>query len=505
MQPTLDSTLKQLNRAAEERAAQQKAARLGLEYANLSNHPFGLEALRIISFEQTRDFALGVYVHTADRTRVATTRPDDPNTVEILKQLATHVRGKIEVMVVSETSFAALLKAYAKLIDEDRRNQDAQRLAAEHRAAHDYVHQVHTIEDLAKFINDVSVTEALDVIIAAGFNQGASDIHLEPAEAVLIVRFRIDGVLQKVIELPSKFQAQIISRIRLLANLKLDGGGNIQDGRFTMVDNGVNADFRVSVVPTGYGPGVVLRILRRDTEAISLEQLGFTQANLDRILRAIRRPYGMILVTGPTGSGKSTSLYALLRILNTPERKIITIEDPIEYRIPGIQQSQTNNETGYTFAEALKGSLRQDPDVVMVGEIRDPETATIALNASLTGHLVLSTLHTNDAITAPSRLLELGVEPFLLSGSISAVIAQRLVRKVVPGSDPKAPVYKGRVVISEVLIPTPEFERAVSQHADQATLVRLAQEGGMITMLDDGLAKVKQGITTEEEIYRVTI
>ncbi len=247
-----------------------------------------------------------------------------------------------------------------------------------------------------------------------------------------------------------------------------------------------------------------MRILRQDMEALSMRQLGFSDYNLDIINKAIRRPYGLLLVTGPTGSGKSTTLYAMLEQLNSSEKKILTLEDPIEYRLAGVQQSQVNPEQGYTFAAGLTGMLRQDPDIVMVGEIRDPETATIALNASLTGHLVLSTLHTNDAVTAHVRLLELGVEPFLLSGSVQLIIAQRLVRKLVPGSDPKNPQYQGRLVIAEVLHPSQEFEKAVLEHKDPATLHSIAVKGGMVPMVQDGLEKVRQGITTEDEVYRVT-
>jgi type II secretory ATPase GspE/PulE/Tfp pilus assembly ATPase PilB-like protein len=262
-------------------------------------------------------------------------------------------------------------------------------------------------------------------------------------------------------------------------------------------------DVRVSMVPTGYGEGVVMRLLRQDVEAMSLEQLGFSAHNLEMIEKAIRKPYGLIVVSGPTGSGKSTTLYAILQRLNTAEKKIITLEDPIEYRMEGVQHSQVTPETGFTFAEGLKGALRQDPDIVMVGEIRDPETATIALNASLTGHLVLTTMHTNDAVTAHTRFLELGVDSFLLSGSINLVVAQRLVRKTVPGAAGEV-AYKGRVVIAEALIPTPELERAVQQHADTTTLQEIAKRSGMIPMIEDGMAKVKAGVTTEDEVYRVT-
>jgi type II secretory ATPase GspE/PulE/Tfp pilus assembly ATPase PilB-like protein len=296
----------------------------------------------------------------------------------------------------------------------------------------------------------------------------------------------------------------LISRIKLLCDLKLDITETIQDGRFSLRDKGIDADVRVSLIPTAFGEGVVMRILRQDIQRASLADLGFTEHNLALVQEAIAKPYGLILVTGPTGSGKSTTLYGMLDILNTPERKIITLEDPVEYRVAGIQQSQINADAGFTFAEGLRGALRQDPDVVMVGEIRDPETATIALNASLTGHLVLSTLHTNNAVTAATRFLEMGIAPFLLNGSIQLIIAQRLVRRIVPGSDPLNPKYEGRLVIAEVLKPNQEFEQAVLARQDQGTLQEIAVRGGMVPMLQDGLEKVTQGITAQSELARVT-
>jgi type IV pilus assembly protein PilB len=368
----------------------------------------------------------------------------------------------------------------------------------------DYFHHIRTLEDLQKEVKQVSITELLDVILAAAFNQQASDIHLEPAETALDVRFRIDGVLQKVLELPIEQHRQLVSRIKMLSHIKLDNKSGTQDGRFGLQEKGINADLRVATIPTNYGEAIVMRILRQDMQALSIQELGFSEHNQELIEKAIKRPYGLILVTGPTGSGKSTTLYALLKQLNSSEKKIITLEDPVEYRLAGLQQSQINAEQGFTFAEGLRGALRQDPDVVMVGEIRDPETATIALNASLTGHLVLSTLHTNNAVTAHTRFLEMGIPPFLLTGSIQIIIAQRLVRKLVPGSDPQNPQYSGRLVIGEVLCPNPEFEHAVVQNKDQTTLEQIANRGGMISMVDDGLEKVKNGLTTEAEIYRVT-
>lgn len=504
MTTTLDATLRRINRETEEQAAQQLASQLGLSYAILDDYPFNLEALRMLSYEDAKEKHYAFYVRTPHQARVAIVHPEDKLAIDEAILSGRTQSLELEFTVVSPSSFSHLLDSYARLLKEEADAAQSAVAAVKAQEEKNYFAHIKSLDDLEKELAHASVTEVLDVIIAAAYNQHASDIHLEPGEDGITVRFRIDGVLQRILILPLAQQHQIVSRIRLMANMKLDQGTSYQDGRFSMGDRGINADFRVSIVPTGFGPGVVMRILRQDMETLNLKELGFTDYNLNLIEQKIRRPYGLILVTGPTGSGKSTTLYSILGKLNSAEKKILTLEDPVEYKLAGVQQSQIDPDHGYNFAEGLKGALRQDPDIVMVGEIRDPETATIALNASLTGHLVLSTLHTNDAVTSHTRFLELGVEPFLLSGSIQMIIAQRLVRKLVPGSPSDKPEYSGRIVISEVLCPTPEFEQAVLKHTDPATLHGLAVAGGMIPMVEDGLAKVKAGLTTEQEVYRVT-
>ena len=477
---------------------------LGLGYAKLDGYPFNLEALRMLPLSEVEKRQFAPYLRTAERVRVAIVHPDRIEAIDQIKALREEWGVKVELTVISESSLRYLIQSYAHLLSEAEQNRKEAIQAAQTQAEKDYVHNIKSLEDLAHEVAHASTTEILDAIIAAAYNQNASDIHLEPAEEGLVIRFRIDGVLKRALLLPMTQHHHLVSRIRVLAKINLDQNSASQDGRFSMADKGINVDFRVSIVPTGYGEGIVMRLLRQDMQSLSLEQLGFSPHNLELIEKSIKRPYGLILVTGPTGSGKSTTLYSILSKLNNVEKKILTLEDPIEYRLPGIQQSQVDTERGFTFAEGLRGALRQDPDIVMVGEIRDPDTATIALNASLTGHLVLSTLHTNDANTVHTRFLELGVAPFLLSGSIQLIIAQRLVRKLVPGSDPANPVYKDRIVISEVLAPSQDFEQAVLRHADQATLHNLAVAGGMIPMLEDGMEKVRAGLTTEQEVYRVT-
>jgi type IV pilus assembly protein PilB len=504
MSSLIDSTLKSINRQTEERAAEQLALSIEANYAMLDNYPFSLDILRLVPLDMASQLHFAPYIKSAKRLRVAVVNPHNQALKEAVLKLAKDTGLEIDWTIVSQSSFRSLLQAYAKLLQEKKDQEILDATAAREAEEHNFIHRIHSLADLTEQISQASTTEQLDALLAAAYKEEASDVHLEPSEADLVVRFRIDGVLQQVLRLPVAQHKGIVSRIKMLANLKLDDHQVTQDGRFSLVDKGIPVDIRVSMVPTGMGEGVVMRLLRRDSVALSLEELGFSEHNLKLIQQAIKRPYGLIVVTGPTGSGKSTTLYALLKKLNTVEKKIITLEDPIEYRLEGVQQSQINPEAGFSFAEGLRGALRQDPDVVMVGEIRDPETATIALNAALTGHLVLTTMHTNDAVTANTRFLELGVTPFLLSGSINLIIAQRLVRKLVSGGTAENPQYKGRVVIAEAYAPTPEIERAVQQAADMSTLQSLAHQAGMISMRDDGLEKVRAGITTEDEVYRVT-
>lgn len=501
---TIDNTLRQISRQTEEKAASELALRLGLTYAVLDDFPFNLDVLSLIPIQQVEELKVSAYLRAENIVRVAVVHPEDETIQQFLVQLAAKWQIAIEATVVSPSSMRALLLKYAQLIQEKKENDEVQASEAAQVEAKDYFKNIHTLEDLTKEVESSSITETLDAIVAAAYNQQASDIHIEPAATAITVRFRIDGVLKQVLEIPTRQLHAIVSRIKVLANLRLDEETASQDGRFSLADKGIAADVRISIIPTGYGPAMVMRVLRQDMDARSLVELGFSTHNQEIIEKIIHKPYGLILSTGPTGSGKSTTLYAILKALNSPEKKIITLEDPIEYRLPGLQQTQINPEKGFTFAEGLRGALRQDPDIVMVGEIRDKETAEIALNASLTGHLVLSTLHANNASSAHTRFLEMGIPPFLLNGSIQMVIGQRLVRHLVPGSPADKPEYQGRVVVSEVLVPNHDFEQAVDRHADLTELQSIAIAGGMIPMLQDGLDKVKEGLTTETEIYRVT-
>lgn len=384
----------------------------------------------------------------------------------------------------------------------------------------------------------VSIVKVVTFMIEEAHIMRASDIHIDPQNGAIRVRYRIDGVLNDLYRLPTRLLPEIISRIKILSGLRTDEHQSPQDGRFRVVAGGMPLDIRVSVTPTYYGENSVLRLLSDKAETFTLESLGFSGENAQKVKNAVRKPYGMILSTGPTGSGKTTTLYTLLKTINTSDVSIITIEDPVEYAVDGLQQTQVNSRTGLTFANGLRSILRQDPNIIMVGEIRDPETSGIAVNAALTGHLVLSTLHTNDAATTLPRLLDMGTEGYLIASTINAVIAQRLVRKICLNCKSERKIteaelkslknvvksdilenasnfyfgkgcekcgntgYHGRVGIYEVLIPDDVIREAVLSRETSGKLKEIAAVRGMKTIIEDGFLKAASGITTVEEILR---
>lgn len=411
-------------------------------------------------------------------------------------------------------------------------------------------------KDLKKLAEDLPVVRIVDTLLEYAIIEGASDVHIEPEEKNVSVRYRVDGILRNVMVLPKTVQSGIVARIKILSNLKVDEHRMPQDGRFKITSSEHKVAFRVSILPTYDGEKIVLRLLREGAQVMTLEQLGFQTSPLADFRTAISKPHGIILVTGPTGSGKTTTLYTAVNILNTPEVNISTIEDPIEYRMPHVNQSQVNAKIGYTFAQGLRAFLRQDPDIIMVGEIRDQETAEIAVHAAMTGHLVLSTIHTNSAAGTMPRLSEMGVPTFLISSTINVIIAQRLVRKICTGCiqsynlDREAikelekqmdiekilqtmereksilhakqglesilfyrgkgckqcnnTGYKGRLGIYEVMVNSPEISEMMLKNASTADLNEKAISQGMLTIVEDGFIKAKNGITTLEEVMRVT-
>ena len=386
----------------------------------------------------------------------------------------------------------------------------------------------------------ISIIGLVNGLIEEAQTLQASDIHIDPSEKEVKVRMRIDGVLQDAYVIPKDIQSEVISRIKVLAGLRTDEHQTPQDGRFRVVlDEGGPIDIRVSIAPSYYGENAVLRLLTERAEKFTLEMLGFSKENKEKVEHAAKNPYGMVLVTGPTGSGKTTTLYTILKQLNTKEVSIITIEDPIEYALEGINQMQVNARTGLTFANGLRSILRQDPDIIMVGEIRDPDTAGLAVNTALTGHLVLSTLHTNDAATTLPRFLDLGMEPYLITATVNIVIGQRLVRKIcvackkdheiTPAEEKNlsemagASVfdrtkklwhgngcnecngsgYRGRIGIHEVMPIDDAIREAMLKKCSASDIKKIAVSHGMKTMVEDGFEKAARGITTLEEILRV--
>jgi len=388
------------------------------------------------------------------------------------------------------------------------------------------------LDQLKDLASEAPVIRLVNLIIQRAAEQGASDIHIEPFEGNLKVRYRVDGVLQEVESPPRQFAAAIISRVKIMAKLNIAERRLPQDGRIRNRIQGREYDMRISTVPTMHGESVVMRLLNQESVVLDFKALGFQQADHEKFVDALRQPHGMILLTGPTGSGKTTTLYTALSLLNEPHRKIITVEDPVEYQLEGINQIQAKASIGLTFANALRSIVRQDPDVIMVGEMRDLETAEICVQSALTGHLVLSTLHTNDSVSSVTRLMEMGVEDYLLTSTLNAVIAQRLVRVLCEQCKTKAELpenvkqemgashshmyvsrgcencnhtgYSGRISIIEMLMITEEIRKLILEHADASTLAAAAIQQGMRTMYQDGLQKVAQGITTLDEVLRVT-
>jgi type IV pilus assembly protein PilB len=391
-------------------------------------------------------------------------------------------------------------------------------------------------ETLRANVDAAPVVKLLNSLIRQAVQLGASDIHIEPLEKVLRIRFRVDGELREMMQIDNNSHSAIVTRIKIIGDMDIAEKRVPQDGRVEMSVDGRVIDMRLSVMPTVYGEKIVIRLLDRSAAVISKKDLGFSPENMELFEKIIRNPHGIILVTGPTGSGKTTTLYAVLKELNTIGRNIITIEDPVEYRLPGVNQSQGNVKAGYTFATGLRSILRQDPDIIMIGEIRDAETAEIAVRAAITGHLVLSTIHTNDAVSTVSRLMDMGIEPYMVSSSMVGVIAQRLVRKICPNcresyhpsagekralgiADDDASAllyrgkgcvacgssgYKGRTAIHEILPMWEQVKEAIDTGMPMVELKKAAQGLGMTTLRDSCRELVLSGTTTMEELLRIT-
>ena len=464
---------------------------------------------------------------TGDRVVLAMVNPTD---IIALDDVATLTDLSVEPVVVAED---ALQSAFQRYVRSDEELSDLSATLEETAATHAAV-----TEDIEDQDSDAPIVRFVNLLITQAIDDRASDIHVEPGEAHLTVRYRIDGVLHEMQRADRNIQDGVISRLKIMAAIDIAERRRPQDGRLSVTHSGRKIDLRVATLPTVWGEKIVMRILDNTGVSLSLADLRMGRANLQRFRSAITRPHGMVLVTGPTGSGKSTTLYTALREVSNPAVNVITVEDPVEYRIPGINQVQVNAKAGLTFQSALRSILRSDPDIVLVGEIRDTETAIISIEAALTGHLVLSTLHTNDAPGAVARLTEIGAEPYLVATALSAVVAQRLARRLcascrqpyredatvlarlgVPHDPADPPVlhraagcpacsgtgYRGRVGVHEVMAMTDEMEALVVTQATGSDMRELALAQGMTTLREDGWAKVLEGLTTIEEVLRVTV
>ncbi len=505
----ISKALQMFSREEEEKLARDQAAKLGYPYIGLVGFPFTPEVISVLPKDQSKTLGVVSFYKLNDVVKVATNNPKNPALVPFLKDLAVATNLKFYLYYCSDSSLKYAL-AQLEFVKE------APKTLEKHVISDDYIQGkfggAQDLKAIGQKILETSVTEIMDIIFAGAIHLDASDVHIEPIENGARLRYRIDGILQDIIALPGDTYKALRNRIKYLCKMKMNITEEPQDGRFDVEIGGKSIDVRVSLMPSAWGEVIVTRLLNPSGAMVSLEELGFNAKALADIEEAVKKPNGAIFNTGPTGSGKTTTLYSILQKLNSSEVKIITLEDPIEYRIAGIDQSQVNPEAGFDFASGLKHALRQDPDIIMVGEIRDKETAETALQAALTGHLVLTTLHTNSAPSAIPRMIDLGVRPFLLSGSINLIIAQRLVRKLCQACKGKGDGcgecrgtgYKGRIALIETLKITPKIEELISRQASVTEYERVAREEGMVPMYDDGMAKVKAGLTTEEEVRRVT-
>ncbi len=535
-------------KVTEVQLAQAVAAQTGYPFFDLANAQLDSSVTGLVAGALCRKYQLiPLERRNADRLPVARRQWETPATTEQSAEIllvgmvdptdiiaiddVTSVTDlTVEPVVVARDALAQAFERYIR--SDDELNEISSMMEEDAAPATTFT------ENIESGASDAPVVRFVNLLIAQAVNDRASDIHIEPGERELIVRFRIDGVLHEMQRADRAIQDGIISRLKIMANIDIAERRRPQDGRISISHEGRQIDLRVATLPTVWGEKIVMRILDTSGQSLTLDDLELSPLNRERFNTAIKRPHGMVLVTGPTGSGKSTTLHAALNIVATPTVNVITIEDPVEFRMQGVTQIQVNNKAGLTFQSALRSVLRADPDVVLVGEIRDQETAIISIEAALTGHLVLSSLHTNDAPSAVTRLVEIGAEPFLVSTALSVAVAQRLARRLCTRckqpmpydadlmtsvgfkADPAHPPklyravgcqvcsntgYRGRLALQEVMLVTDEIERLVVKHATGNELRHVAIEQGMVPLRDDGWTKVARGLTTVEEILRVSM
>lgn len=545
----VEDVLVSQNLISEEELIKLEAYILGIPFVNLEKEKIPSEVLKIIPEPIARSNNIVAFRQKGNDLEVAMLDPEDLRTVEFIKKTANL---KILPRLTTPESIKNVLRQYQKTLEAEfgeiiKKDADGIKVLKDEGLGEEK-------EELEKIAEELPVVRIVDTLLKHAILERASDIHIEPTEKDVVVRYRIDGILHNAMILPKQVSSGIVARIKVLSSLKLDEHRLPQDGRFKIESQDYKYSIRVSILPVFDGEKIVMRLLSETAKAFTLEQLGLRGNPLEYIQDNIRKPTGMILVTGPTGCGKTTTLYSMMEILNTPGVNISTVEDPIEYRMPRINQTQVNSKIGLTFASGLRSLVRQDPNIIMVGEIRDNETAGLAINAALTGHLVLSTLHTTSAAGALPRLIDMQAEPFLIASTLNVIIAQRLVRRLCeekekyrlkkseiknlkkycdlerilkilkdeklikpreslkdvdfyrPKPTKESPEgYKGRIGIYEVLPITETIKELIVKGADASQIQRQAQKEGMRLMIEDGFIKANQGITTLEEVLRVIV
>lgn len=536
----LEDSLKDLNRRMEEEEAAAKASSLGLPYINLRNFPIDLNVLGLFTEAEARGMGAVPFYKDHKDLRVGTTNPGHPLLAEKLREFKA--KHNVSLYFISNWSLLQVLQFYKKVLRPKEAKDDTVRVEKEM----DFFGKLKELNANAAGQAAHSASELLQIIFGAAMFYKSSDIHFEPEGHFVKVRFRVDGVLQDVLHLDKALQKPLTTRVKILSKLILNIDTVPQDGRLSFFYLGQAIDVRISCLPSVYGEELVMRLLGTSATDLKLKDLGFRKEYLEKIERQLNKPNGMIITTGPTGSGKTTTLYAFLNELNKPGVKIITLEDPVEYKLEGIIQTPIDHNHDFDFAKGLRAILRQDPDIVMVGEIRDQETAEVAMQAALTGHQVFSTLHTNDSSGAIPRLLNMGIKPFIIAPAISCVLAQRLVRRLCPNCKKPASLsptvlekvqyllkqippaaniqlpeelnfyhglgcgqcrglgYQGRVGIYEVLEVTEEVQKIInSEKTNMSDYRKAAKDQGMVTLVQDGLLKALEGITDVEEVFRV--
>jgi len=531
--------LKEMREREAEDLAKILAPKYKLPYLDLSTMTIDLDALGLIPEDKAREGKIAVFQKTGQKLQIAIQSPNPELTRNLIKELEG--KGfKPTLYLVSETSLQRAWKRYAEASEYAEMPRGIVEVSSER--LEEFITQSKSIEDLKNLFSslaaskkDRKITEILELILAGAISSEASDVHIEPQEKSVRLRLRLDGILHDIIFFEYKIYNLFLSRIKLISGLKLNIHDQAQDGRFSIHIKEIEVEVRVSVIPENYGESIVLRILNPKSISVPFEALGIEKQLFEILSKEIKKPNGMIINTGPTGSGKTTTLYAILKQISSPGIKIITLEDPIEYHLQGITQTQVEEGRGYTFSSGLRAIVRQDPDVIMVGEIRDLETAKIALNSALTGHLVLSTLHTNNAAGTIPRLIDLGVNPNIIAPAINISLAQRLVRKICDKCkekyEPKKEEieiikkysksevkylwrgkgcqecnnfgYKGRIGIFEAILVDEKIEKVILEKPSETEILKVSQNQGILNMQQDGILKVLDGVTTLEELGKV--